>query len=159
MYLLGWPFDHMKTYEVVAYIINSGRMFVGSGIDGVPIVDEKVLSAYFSSSEIPLLSVLEKGRSQAKHLSWFKIYNDFAELQHNLRRYLSAPPQIILNEQAFERKAVRIPCITEDSYKVFFARLVPRDVQPDEILGWQHSFPLSTIDNIDEELARMDVFF
>lgn len=157
--VLGWEYDSERPYEVVACVINSGRMFVGSSIDDIPVVDEKVLSAYFSSNEIPLFSTLKKGKSEAIHLAWFILYDDFNELQNNLRPYLSSPPQIINDSEGFEHNAMRIPSVSEESYKVFYARLIPKNVRPDEILNRPHFFPLKTVENIDEELESMDVFF
>lgn len=156
---LSWKFDSTKSYEVVACVINSGRMFVGSSIDGIPVVDEKVLTAYFSSNRIPLFSRMEKQNGEAEHLSWFVLYGDFNELQRNMRRYLSDPPQIIDDGEGFEHKALAIPSVSENLHKIAYVRLVPKDVRPIEVLKRTHSFPLRSVDNIEKELESMDVFF
>jgi hypothetical protein len=153
---LGWTYKSEADYEVLGCVINSGRMFVGTRVDGIPIVDEKVLSAYFNSNKIPLFSKFEKGRSI--HLSWFHLYDDFEELKNHLKRYLMSPPQIINDEKGFEHKAIRIPCINNESYKIIFARLIPKDVRPEELLERTHSFPIKSVERIGEELASMDAF-
>jgi len=156
---LGWSYDSATEYEVVGCIINSGRMFVGTCVDEVPVVDEKVLSAYFTSGTIPLFSTFEKGKSNSVHLSWFSLYDNFEELQNNLKRYLVSPPQIIDDADLFEYKFMKIPCVNNDLYKIFFARLVPADVKPEELLKRTHSFQLKSVDNINEELSSIDVCF
>ncbi|MBU4230803.1 MAG: hypothetical protein KKG88_10960 [Proteobacteria bacterium] len=156
---LGWKYDCETNYEVVECIINSGRMFVGSCVDNIPVVDEKVLAAYFRSNTIPLFSRFEKGNSYATHLSWFCLYDKEDDLRKNIKRYLASPPQIVNDENGFEYSSMIIPCIGDDPYKIIYARLVPKDVQPTELLGRTYSFPIESVKNIEEELACMDLFF
>ena len=47
----------------------------------------------------------------------------------------------------------------DDSFKIIINRLIPKNIDPEEKLNKKHHFNLQTVDNIDEELSKMDVFF
>lgn len=154
---VGWRYDSKKQYEVIAFVINSSRMFVGSSIDEIPVVDEKVLTAYFSSNTIPLFSQMDRQSGEARHMSWFHLYDDFDELQKNIKTYLSSPPHIINDADDLEHKVMMIPCIHDESHKVFYSRLTPKDINPKELIKRSFLFSIRTVDDIDEQLGLMDV--
>ncbi|MEZ9795359.1 hypothetical protein AB4283_24740, partial [Vibrio splendidus] len=69
---LNWNYQCDNEYKFVRVIINSGRMYVGFNVDGVPVCDEKVLLRYFTSDTIPLLSSLDDKTKKEKHIAWVK---------------------------------------------------------------------------------------
>jgi len=159
--ILGWPYDKKKRYKFVKCIINSGRMYAGYCIDQVPVCDEKILGKYFSSNEIPLISTFDKKTVGERHLAWYRLYDNFEELQNNIERYLISPPQVNENVDNFEYKSLKVPYINEDSYKLLFSRLVPKSLSAQDILKEKRKnsvFPLELAEDVYEELNEMRFF-
>ncbi len=156
---LGWQFEEGKSYKVINCIINSGRMYVGHTIEGIPVVDEKILNRYFSSKTIPYMSTIDQSSAKEVHLAWFNLYSDFQSLKDNLEKYLNNPPHITVSEDDFEFKSMRLPCVSENSFKIIYNRLVPKEISKEDILKKEHRFPLSMVDNIEEEISKMKVTF
>ncbi|MDH5898123.1 hypothetical protein [Vibrio splendidus] len=153
---LNWNYQCDYEYKFVRVIINSGRMYVGFNVDGVPVCDEKVLLRYFTSDTIPLLSSLDDKTKKEKHIAWVKLYKDISGLEGNLSLYLENPPQIFESESSFEYKRLRIPYIKNNSYKVMIDRLVPKDLSANDRLNIKTPFQIETVNNINEELEKVD---
>ncbi|MFY0670155.1 MAG: hypothetical protein JXQ95_19140 [Alteromonas stellipolaris] len=153
---LDWNYDDNAKYEFIGCIINSGRMYVGLDIEGVPVCDEKILLKYFQSNEIPLVSVFDEKTREAKDLAWLILYSNFGQLKGNLRKYLSNPPQIFEKKEHFEYKTINIPYITEESYKIVFNRFIPKDLTVNDRVNMKHSFPIGKIADYDKKIEKVD---
>lgn len=55
--MFGWIYDPDILYRLFPVVLNSNKIHSGFPINGVPVVDEKILAKYFSSSTFPLISV------------------------------------------------------------------------------------------------------
>jgi hypothetical protein len=124
-------------------------------VDGVPVCDEAILVAYFERNTFPLLSTF--GRAGATHLAWFKLYDDFAVLQSNFQAYLLNPPQISEDASLFELMETRLPAMSENSLKISYKRLVPKNIPLQDRLNRNYTFPLHMVDDINEQLAEIAV--
>jgi len=153
---LNWKYEPDIEYVYAQCILNSGRMYVGFDIDGVPVCDEKILIKYFNESEIPLLSVFDEKSNKERHLAWVKLYNNFDELKDNLNLYLNFPPQVFENEKHFEYKEMSIPYINKDSYKIIFERFIPIDLSVKDRVEIEHYFPVEKIKNYDKAIKKVD---
>ncbi|QFI37589.1 hypothetical protein FR932_06910 [Moritella marina ATCC 15381] len=151
---LGWFFDKSKKYTFTKCILNSGRMYVGSEIDDVPVCDEKIINKYFEENIIPLISSYND-KNKVEHLAWFKLYDDFHELQTNLNTYLCNPPQI--SERNFIYNDQKLPCLSNASYKIITKRLIPDDLRAQDLLNAKYVFPLETVDDVDEKIKMFDL--
>ena len=152
---LNWGYDGNTEYEFASCIINSGRMYVGFDIEGIPVCDEKVLLKYFQESEVPIASIFDENR-ETKHLAWITLYSNFDELKNNLSTYLSNPPQIFERKEHLEYKTITLPYQTEDSYKVEFKRFIPKEIAVKDRVEIDHPFPIGKIYNYDEEIKKID---
>jgi hypothetical protein len=153
---LNWEYDPSKEYIFSKCILNSGRMYVGFDIDGIPVCDEKILLKYFSENEIPLASVFDEVTGEPKHLAWVELYNNFDELKNNLDLYLNNPPQIFENVEHFEYKTISLPYLNEGSYKLLFTRLVPKNLEVSDRINAVKFFPVKKIENYESEIEKID---
>ena len=153
---LNWNYDDNANYEFTGCIINSGRMYVGFDIEGVPVCDEKVLLKYFQENEVPLASVFNEKTREPKHLAWVTLYSNFEQLKNNLSKYLSNPPQIFENREHFEYKPITLPYISEESYKIVFNRFIPRELAVNDRVNIEHSFPVEKVADYDKEIEKVD---
>ncbi|WP_299268090.1 hypothetical protein [uncultured Psychrosphaera sp.] len=110
---LRWNYVPSDKTVVVPLIINSGKMFSGLEVDGVPVTDTRLLSAYLQSGFIPIISSVSK--SESIHEAIAILYNDFHEMQQNISKYLTYPPQLReMYHDYYYRKSV----IPDSQYKV-----------------------------------------
>lgn len=150
---LKWNFDEKIQYQVVPIIVNSNRVLVTYSIDGVPILDDKILQAYFVKGEFPLLSA---GLTSPEHIAVFKVHETEEEFVNNFIKYINNPPQALGDETSFEYKKVQT--LRFDGVKpVTFKRLVTKNFLPAEMLSRQYPFRVSTVDNIAKYLDEMAV--
>ncbi|WP_143329912.1 hypothetical protein [Burkholderia sp. AU31652] len=150
---LGWNFDPNEAYRIVPVIVLSSGICAGLTMNDVPVCDLRILSKYFKNNIVPLVSVSEK-----EHLVWFKLYENFVDAQENFEKYLHHPPQIAQSERDFEGVTFRVPCVSEDSAKIVFTRLVKKPVDVDQLLKRQFPFPLHRSDGFAEVIAKADAF-
>lgn len=153
---LKWKYNPNEKYSFVNCIINSGRMYAGFEIDGIAVCDDKILHRYFTESEIPLASYFDDINHDAKHLAWVKLYSDFDELKKNLVFYLKSPPQVFENEKHFEYKEIRLPYLSENSYKMIFSRLVPKDLSISDRVDIESPFTIIKSRNYVEKSKNID---
>lgn len=153
---LGWDVSSDLQLSFIPCIINSGRMYVGFEIDGISVCDEKILTKYFSDNQIPLVSCFDKVTREPKHLAWIELYNSFEELQSNIKLYLKYPPQIFEEEKHFEYKKIQLPSISSDSFKIFFVRLVPKELTVRDRIEINHHFPLRKVSTFEEDIKEVD---
>lgn len=154
---LDWIFSPETEYSFVNFIINSGRIYVGHNINGVPICDEKILIKYFTDNNIPLLSITDEKTQRHKHLAWIDLYNNFENLQSNLLSYLIDPPQIVDTMEHFDYKYNRLPYINKNSYKVVFKRLVIKDIPIMERLKPKKFVNMKKCHDFDNEIKKIDI--
>ncbi|MEZ9647164.1 hypothetical protein AB4307_14155 [Vibrio sp. 10N.261.52.C2] len=153
---LGWNYDPNVDYKFAQCILNSGRVFVGYEFDGVPVIDEKILRAYFASDKVNLFSFPSR-QGGTKTIAWFQLYSNLDELKSNFQRYACNPPQLNEGADCFEYNVNKFPYITEDSYKVIKNYLVLTQRSPIEVLEREHHFPVVKSDDFDAEFASVDV--
>lgn len=145
---LKWEFDDKENYELIGFILNSNKTFVGLNIDGVSIIDEKILFNYFKSNISPLATAEGK-----KHLAWFVLYNNFEEMLNNFSKYIHNPPPIIIHKNSFKRDFIKTPPLKEKSYKIILSRLLKEEIDIQQILKEEYAFPIQTISDIEKYLA------
>lgn len=152
---LGWKYDSNIKYEFVECIINSGRINVGFMIGGVPVTDDKILTKYFKSELIPMISTTdEKGKTC--HIAQALLYKDIDDLKGNLDLYLKNPPQLFSNKK-FEHREAPLPSLNENSYKIIFKRLIPKDVKSHDQIIFDTPFEVLKSENYDNEIAKSHV--
>lgn len=153
---LNWQYDSSNKYIFSKCILNSGRMYVGFDIDGIPVCDEKILLKYLSENTIPLASVFDEITGNYKHLAWVELYSNFEEFKENLDLYLNNPPQIFENEEHFEYKTISLPYLNEGSYKLLFTRFLPKDLEVSDRIKDVKFFPVKKIENYESEIEKVD---
>ncbi|MFA0194075.1 hypothetical protein AB4454_05010 [Vibrio artabrorum] len=153
---LGWDYDPNVEYKFAQCILNSGRVFVGYEFDGVPVIDEKILSAYFASDKVNLFSFPSR-QGGIKTIAWLQLYSSLDELKSNFQRYACNPPQLNEDADCFEYNINKFPPMTEDSYKVIKNYLVLKQRLPREMLEREHHFPVVKSADFDAEFASVDV--
>lgn len=153
---LGWNYDPSVDYKFAQCILNSGRVFVGYEFDGVPVIDEKILRAYFVSDKVNLFSFPSR-QGGTKTIAWLQLYSNLDELKSNFQRYACNPPQLNEDADCFEYNVNKFPYMTEDSYKVIKNYLVLKQRSPIEMLEREHHFPVVKSDDFDTEFASVDV--
>ncbi|PKF81480.1 hypothetical protein CW749_02235 [Vibrio sp. vnigr-6D03] len=152
---LDWNYDPNADYKFAQCILNSGRVFVGHEFDGVPVIDEKILSAYFASDKVNLFSV--RSRQGVKTIAWLQLYSNLDELKSNFQRYACNPPQLNEDVDSFEYNVNKFPYMTEDSYKVIKKYLVLKQITPIDIIERDHHFRVVKSDDFDAEVASVKV--
>lgn len=146
---INWTYNSNENYEIIPIVINSNRIHAGFPINGIPVLDEKILSRYFESGQFPIMSTGALDED-IKHIAWLHLYSNLDELKASLKQYLKTPPQTLEDADSFERKSIAIPCLTRDSYKIRFSRLTPKNISPQQRISKSYPFPLKTVHNIEE---------
>lgn len=156
---LDWKYNAQEEYKVICCVLNSSRIFAGLTIDDVPVCDKSILTRYFSDNLFPIVSKLKDDNTGEIHLAWYELYSNSNELLQNLDRYLRSPPQITEISDDFEYKSISIPipCRDENSYKLQYTRLVPKDTPIMERVSKQSVFPIHTVDDIEKHIDEMDI--
>ena len=155
---LGWKFDRSKEYTLAKCIVNSSKVFVGHKFNDIPVVDERILRAYFESNTNRLLTVPTDGGG-FKDIAWYQLYTNLSELKDNLFTYLSFPPQLSECEASFEYSEVRLPYNSDDSFKIIQRRFLLKQDGMLDRMNREHKFPLIKSDDYDEESAKVDITF
>lgn len=151
---LGWEFDSTKQYKFAQCIVNSAQMFIGYKFDGIPVVDEKILKAYFESKTMSLMSVpCEQGNM--RNIAWYELYANLEELKNNLQTYLSSPPQLSEIGDSFEYSNVQLPPIHQGSFKILQRRFVLKDASPTYRMEQEHNFRVFKSADYEEQIAQI----
>jgi hypothetical protein len=152
---LDWTYNKDKKYTFVQCILNSGRVFVGHKFCGVPVIDEKILSAYFLSNKMNLLTVVSK--TGYKEIAWYQLYSNLEELKANFLTYVSSPPQLSEDEESFEYNNIGFPYMSDDSYKLSKSYLVLKQSEPLERMKRKHHFPVIKSEDFEVEAVQIKV--
>lgn len=152
---LDWTYDKNKDYKFAQCILNSSSIFVGHRFANVPVVDERILRAYFLSNKVKLMTV--SSGIGLKTIAWNKLYDNLDELKANLSKYLSNPPQLSDPKDAYEYNDVGFPYITEDSYKLAKSYLILKESNPMSVMEQEHNFPVIKSDDYEAEIAQIKV--
>lgn len=155
---LGWKFDKSKEYTFAKCIVNSSKIFVGHKFNDIPVVDERILKAYFESNNNRLLTVPTDGGG-LKDIAWYQLYTNLSELKDNLLTYLSFPPQLSECEASFEYSEVRLPYISDDSFKIIQRRFLLKQAGVLDRMNRDHKFPLIKSHDYEEEAAKVDITY
>ncbi|MFB1078297.1 hypothetical protein [Photobacterium damselae] len=153
---LGWVYDGTKQYRFSQCIVTSAQMFIGYKFDGIPVVDEKILKAYFESRVMSLMS-LPSETGEMRDIAWYELYADIEELKNNLQVYLSKPPQLSEIRDSFEYSNVLLPPISKGSYNIVQRRFVLKDASPTSRMDQEHNFRVFKSTDYDEQIAKMDM--
>ena len=156
---LGWDYDSNVEYQTVKFVVNSGRMYVGCQIGGVPVVDQTLLCRYFEESECPLLSRVDPKTNETKHLAWYRLYATEADLVANFQKYLEAPPHFENSQDYFVEKISRVPLFDGAEDQLIYLGRVAKPITPADRITIKKSFTLHTVENFDEEVAKIDFSF
>lgn len=152
---LNWSYDANKDYKFAGFIINSSRIFVGHAFNSIPVVDEKILRAYFSSNEIDLLTVISQNKF--KPIAWYRLYNNINELKDNFSKYIATPPQLNANTKDYEYNEIGLPYINNDSYKISKKYLLFKSGGLLAPMEQEHSFPVIKSADYDLEVETINV--
>ncbi|HIF9325087.1 TPA: hypothetical protein ACX6RT_002517 [Photobacterium damselae] len=152
---LDWAYDETKEYKFAQCVLNSSSIFVGHKFSDVPVIDDRILRAYFSSNQMKLMTVASK--TGIKTIAWYKLYDSLEELKDNLSTYLSNPPQLNDSKDAYEYNDIRFPYMTADSYKLSKSYLVQKESSPLSVMDREHHFPVIKSDDYEAEAAQVKV--
>ncbi|USI30228.1 hypothetical protein ACD631_20875 (plasmid) [Alteromonas macleodii] len=155
---LGWKFDTSKKYTFAKCIVNSSQIFVGHKFNDVPVVDERILKAYFESNKNRVFTV-PTDDGGLKDIAWYQLYTNLPELKDNLSTYLSFPPQLSEREESFEYSEVKLPYISADSFKIIQRRFLLKQAGKLDRMNRDHKFPLMKSDDYEEEAAKVDITY
>jgi len=142
---LKWIFNENESYELVGFVLNSNKTFVGLNMDGIPIIDEKILFNYFRSKISPIITA-----DDGKHLAWFTLYENFEEMLNNFSKYIHNPPPIIIHKNLFKRNYVKTPILKEESSKIALSRLSKVGLNTQEVLKQEYVFPIGKVEDIEK---------
>ncbi|EPF5076761.1 TPA: hypothetical protein ROW14_003149 [Yersinia enterocolitica] len=152
---LNWSYDNNKNYKFAGFIINSSRIFVGHAFSSIPVIDEKILQAYFTSNEIKLLTVVSQDK--LKTIAWYKLYNDIHELKDNFSKYITVPPQLNANTKGYEYNEIGFPYMHKDSYKISKKYLLLKSGSLLALMDQEHSFPVIKSADYELEVKNINV--
>ncbi|MGM7446895.1 hypothetical protein ACP7H9_00095 [Idiomarina sp. ST20R2A10] len=152
---LGWTFDKSKDYKFVQFILNSSGIFVGHNFNGIPVIDERILSAYFESSRMNLMSVASKTGTKA--IAWYKLYENLEELKANFQIYVSNPPQLNGSEDCYEYNEIGFPYMTSDSFRLSKNYLVLKEKGPLAVMEREHHFQVIKSADYDFESSKIKI--
>lgn len=152
---LNWNYDPNKDYKFSGFIINSSRIFVGHAFNTIPVIDEKILQAYFSSNKINLLTV--GAQDKLKTIAWLSLYNNINELKCNFNKYIESPPQLNANTKNYEYNEIGFPYMNDDSYKVSKKYLVFKSSGLLAPMEQEHIFPVIKSADYELEVKTLNV--
>ncbi|MCP1415950.1 hypothetical protein J3D47_000193 [Pseudomonas laurylsulfativorans] len=151
--VFGWTYDPSISYQFLPVVLNSNKIHSGFPINGIPVVDEQILARYFSSNTFPLISVQRDDKLH--HLGWFKLYENYEELQNNISAYLMHPPQLSEGRESLVYKTMKIPQLNELSPKIQYTRLVSGDFPIERKIYKRYELPLHVSDDVMSQLMEM----
>ncbi|HGE8474488.1 TPA: hypothetical protein ACGD7V_004103, partial [Serratia marcescens] len=152
---LNWNYDENKDYKFAGFIINSSRIFVGHAFNSVPVIDEKILQAYFTSNQINLLTVASQDK--LKTIAWYRLYNNINELKDNFIRYIEFPPQLNDDTKNYEYNEIGFPYMKENSYKISKKYLLFKSGSLLAPMEKEGAFPVIKSDDYELEINNIDV--
>lgn len=150
---LGWTYQESQNYEIVPIIFNSNRVFAGFSFDSVPVLDEKIIQAYFTKGSFPLLSV---GHQDVKHIATLEVHSCEREFVDNFLQYIKSPPQTLGDKFSYEYKSVNVLHFGGVE-RVCFKRLVTKNYSARDMLSKSYPFPVRTIENIEDYLSELAI--
>jgi hypothetical protein len=150
----GWNFLDDIEYQCIPIVLNSSSIYVGLKIDSVPVVDFRILNAYFSSSIIPLVSSPDESGSLI-NLAYYELYSNEIEFEENLPVYLNAPPQINDSSEDFSYKSFELPAINENIPSIVFESLVYQGALVQDRVDRASYFPLKKSDEYEDFIKKM----
>lgn len=146
---VGWSFSDGVEYKYIPVILNSSGIYVGLKIDSVPIVDFRILGAYFSSPIIPLISS-SLGNGPIKHFAYYQLYSNENEFEDNLSSYLNSPPQLNDSSDDFSYRSMELPALTENMPGIVFERLTYQSAPAKKRVDKISVFPLIKSDEYED---------
>jgi len=155
--ILGWEYSGSFQYKLLPVVITSNPIFTGISINSVPVCDPKILTAYLEKNTASLLSTQNDGKFE--DIAWYQLYCDFQEFQDNIAKYLNDPPQLYQVKYFLHHDTVGIPYIDDDSFKIMFTRLIPRDFDINEVFTIPASFKATKSSDFEEQVEKMDRTF
>ena len=153
--LLKWDFSSEEDYEIIGFVLNSNKTFIGLNIKGVPIIDEMILSNYFKSNKSPLINASPNAEDA---LASFVLYENSLEMLNHFSKYIFNPPQVTIYKNSFRRKIVKSPFLNEKSSKIVLSKLITKKIDMKKILDSEHIFPIQKVNNIDKYLEDDTIF-
>ena len=148
-----WDFDENKTYKIVPIIINSNKIFVSGSFGGIPVVDELIISSFFGSGRIPLLT-----NGVGEHLLWFRIYNDLSEAQSKFEIYLNNIPQIALDSKYTETiKRSSFSAFLNIDYDIEVHNITFKKYSLNDIVSAEYVFPLVKCRDYDSKSREFNI--
>jgi len=152
---LNWTYDVTKEYQFVQCILNSSAIFVGHKFNDVSVIDTRILSAYFSSNQINLMTVASQ--ESLKTIAWYNLYENITELKANFQTYVSNPPQLNECKDAYKYNNIGFPYISDDSFKLSKRYFVLKETEVLAVMDREHHFPVIKSDDYDVESAQVKV--
>ncbi|WP_155295338.1 hypothetical protein [Chromobacterium violaceum] len=152
---LGWHYKENENYDVIPIIFNSNRILAGFQVSTVPVLDEKIVYAYFASNEFPLFSV--PNGNGVNHIAKFMLYNDERGFIENFEKYINNPPQTLGDSSSYEQKETVVPYLGSDEIEVAFRRLIPVNFSAKEMLRRKYPFPVEMVPDIESYLEELSL--
>jgi hypothetical protein len=152
---LGWELSDDAEYTFIPLVITSNNMHVGFPVSNVPVCDRAILTAYFEKSDFPLCSTQDA--EGEKHVAWFEVYSDPESFVDNFEIYLQNPPQVTENAESFTSRSTNVPSMGEDSIKIVYTRLVPRELDLHKIINRHYKFPVRMDPSLEQVIAGVDI--
>jgi hypothetical protein len=149
----GWNYDSSIPYQILPVVLNSNKIHSGFPINGIPVVDEQIFSRYFSSNTFPLITV--KRDDGLHHVGWFKLYENYEQLQNNLSSYLMHPPQLSEGRESLVYKTMEIPQLNRSSAKILYKRMVPGNFPIERKIYKRYPLPLHVSEDVMTHLMEM----
>ena len=108
-----------KNFKIIGCVITNRGLLTGFSKDGIPIVDLRIISKYFSSDHLPLFYAIQRDSYSEK----IDFYSSFSESKSNFKNYLSLPPQIMTYLMNVNRVHMRLPKILNSPKGIVFSNL------------------------------------
>lgn len=153
--ILKWDFSSEEDYEIIGFILNSNKTFIGLNIEGVPIIDEMILSNYFKSNKSPFINA---SPNPEEALASFVLYENSIEMLNNFSKYIFNPPQVTIYKNLFRREIIKSPFLNEKSSKIVLSKLFTTKINMKKILESEHIFPIEKVNDIDKYLGDDTIF-
>lgn len=148
--LLNWTYEPHVEYQIVGFILNSEKSFVGYKVDDIPVCDGNILNAYFKDNISPIFSEVVDG--EVNHLAKFILYNDFQELQQNIQVYLENPPQLSILSTKLKKNNIKIPALKGQENFIVHTRLISENFEPKELLEKDFPFQIQKSSDYDNKI-------
>ncbi|WP_417822672.1 hypothetical protein [Thalassospira lucentensis] len=154
---IGWETKEIDSIEILPCVINSNMIFSGHTLNGVPVIDQKIISHYFSACTTPIISRKTKN-NKIEHLAFYELYNDETTFEKNLKTYLNHPPQLVDDENSFEYTTQCMPFIKDSSNKIIYKFIQQKEKNNKLLEEKKHHFPLILSENYDDFMSSDSIF-